>query len=92
MLKVGSVVAFNYDQSHTHDGRRVIKVTNIRDTRALPIVKKSKGPEIRRSRYLVTGVDTESKWGSFYTDEFSDVQVLGLFARLKLWLSGKRFG
>lgn len=78
MFQPGQVIAFNYEQgSDEGESRRIIEISGVRDTRNDPVSSKTKQRKIRRSRFLVTGANVlTGKYGSFYTDEMANVNVL----------------
>ena len=92
--KVGDVVRFSYPQNHQVWPDRLIKVIGVRDMEKEPIRWKSKAlrPHLRRSRYLIMGIQPDGTIRQFYCENVAQrARIMGWFGRLILWIRGYRF-
>lgn len=84
-LSVGDVIRLDYLQPVAGGPRRVGRVTEIRDTYDSPVTSRHYrryDPSFRRSRNLITVLDTRGHFRKFYVERAENIKK-PLFGRLR---------
>lgn len=93
-VKPGDVISFKYTQAGGGGVDRTIKVTSIRDTLKHPVsfASEYRRPHLKRTRFLITGVNASGQFRSFYEGKVSEAVIReGYMMRAVLYCIGHRY-